>query len=157
MNRLQIEKINRLAFQLMEDEQPDQKQVAKVAVMNGSKMMMGQRRDSGKWTHPGGHLEGEETPLEAAVRETLEETGIELDPSDLKLIGSQENSDGSVKVWVYKAELGKEPTDTREDPDAEVLKWDWIETGEGLPEAVYNNLHIPPNENAVLNLMGLNQ
>lgn len=33
---------------------------------------------SGMWEFPGGHIEGAETPLEAAVREWGEETGLEL-------------------------------------------------------------------------------
>lgn len=31
-----------------------------------------------KWLQPGGHIEGFETPIEAAIRETLEESGIEI-------------------------------------------------------------------------------
>lgn len=35
-----------------------------------------------KWLQPGGHIEGLETPEEAAIRETLEETGVSI-----KIIG----------------------------------------------------------------------
>ena len=35
-----------------------------------------------KWLQPGGHIEGKETPEEAAIRETFEETGIKI-----KIIG----------------------------------------------------------------------
>lgn len=35
-----------------------------------------------KWLQPGGHIEGLETPIEACIRETKEETGI-----DIKIIG----------------------------------------------------------------------
>lgn len=31
-----------------------------------------------KWLQPGGHIEGKETPIETAKRETLEETGVEI-------------------------------------------------------------------------------
>lgn len=31
-----------------------------------------------KWLQPGGHIEGKETPIETAVRETFEETGVEI-------------------------------------------------------------------------------
>ncbi len=41
----------------------------------------------GGWFVPGGHVEFGETPLDAAVRETLEETGIILDPETLTLAG----------------------------------------------------------------------
>lgn len=35
-------------------------------------------KDTGKWTIPKGHVEAGETTLEAAYRETLEETGLDL-------------------------------------------------------------------------------
>lgn len=31
-----------------------------------------------KWLQPGGHIEGKETPIETAVREAFEETGIKI-------------------------------------------------------------------------------
>lgn len=31
-----------------------------------------------KWLQPGGHIEGTETPVETAIRETLEETGVKI-------------------------------------------------------------------------------
>lgn len=41
----------------------------------------------GGWFIPGGHVEFGESPLEAAVRETMEEAGIALDPLTLRLVG----------------------------------------------------------------------
>ncbi|WP_158058451.1 NUDIX hydrolase [Halorussus halophilus] len=40
----------------------------------------------GKWAVPGGHLEVDESPEEAAVRELREETGVEADPDALELL-----------------------------------------------------------------------
>ncbi len=37
-----------------------------------------------KWLQPGGHSEGDETPLETATREVKEETGIDIIPIGVK-------------------------------------------------------------------------
>ncbi len=49
-------------------------------------LLMGTRKGSrgaGTFSVPGGLLEYGETPLQAAIRETFEETGLELDPLDM--------------------------------------------------------------------------
>ncbi|MFD9126548.1 NUDIX domain-containing protein [Kitasatospora sp. NPDC059571] len=43
----------------------------------------GTRWADGYWSVPAGHLQGEETVPEAAVREAREELGIGIDPADL--------------------------------------------------------------------------
>ena len=40
------------------------------------------------WGFPKGHLEGEETPADAALREVREETGLELDSVELAFVRS---------------------------------------------------------------------
>ena len=41
--------------------------------------------DPEKWGPPGGHLEPGEDPASGAARELLEETGVRIDPADLRL------------------------------------------------------------------------
>jgi ADP-ribose pyrophosphatase YjhB (NUDIX family) len=48
-----------------------------VVVQNGAVLLV-QRRDTGLWALPGGHVDGGEMPVHASRRETLEETGIAL-------------------------------------------------------------------------------
>ncbi|MEM0154288.1 MAG: NUDIX domain-containing protein [Methanothrix sp.] len=56
--------------------------VAGCMVIDKGKMLMLKHRKLGIWVPPGGHVEENEFPYEAAIRETKEETGI-----DVELIG----------------------------------------------------------------------
>jgi ADP-ribose pyrophosphatase YjhB (NUDIX family) len=42
-------------------------------------VLLGRRKDNGFWTLPGGAVEDGETPWQAVVRETREETGFEVE------------------------------------------------------------------------------
>lgn len=61
---------------------------ATVYILNGEKVLLISHRKLGKWLPPGGHIDSNEMPHEAAVREAFEETGIEVE------LISQEN------VWI---------------------------------------------------------
>jgi ADP-ribose pyrophosphatase YjhB (NUDIX family) len=43
---------------------------------DGGRVLLVRRSDDGRWAMPGGWVEPGETPADAAVRETLEETGL---------------------------------------------------------------------------------
>ncbi len=47
------------------------------------KVLLVKHRKLGVWLNPGGHVEEGETPPEAAIRETLEETGIRVSLIDV--------------------------------------------------------------------------
>ena len=42
------------------------------------KILLIKHKKNRKWTQPGGHIEGDETPEEAALREVYEETGLRV-------------------------------------------------------------------------------
>ena len=42
------------------------------------KILLVKHKDYDKWLQPGGHIEEDETPEEAAIREVYEETGIKI-------------------------------------------------------------------------------
>ncbi|HSK99378.1 MAG TPA: NUDIX domain-containing protein [Rubrobacteraceae bacterium] len=50
-----------------------------VFVVSGQKVLLHRHRKLGMWLPPGGHIEKNELPDEAAVREVLEETGVEVE------------------------------------------------------------------------------
>jgi|GEM_PF-2863571 len=131
------------------------REVASVAVMKDGKLLMGKRRDNGKWTMPGGHLNDGEHHHDGAVRELKEEAGIEV--FNLKHLGSEDITDqkgNPIKVHSYKHEpIHDCPTTMSEDPDQEVHRWHWIDTKNGLPKEQAENLHSP--KNVTLKLLGL--
>jgi ADP-ribose pyrophosphatase YjhB (NUDIX family) len=57
----------------------------------------------GLWAQPGGFLEVDETPSEGAIRETLEETGLIIEPGEI--IGLYARLEAAVIVLAYEAEI----------------------------------------------------
>jgi ADP-ribose pyrophosphatase YjhB (NUDIX family) len=57
----------------------------------------------GTWAQPGGFLEADETAIQGAVRETLEETGLIVAPTSIVGLYSQPRS--AVVVAVYEATI----------------------------------------------------
>jgi ADP-ribose pyrophosphatase YjhB (NUDIX family) len=108
----------------------------------------------GSWAQPGGFLEVDETISEGAIRETLEETGLLVEPGEL--VGLYSRLEAAVVTLVYEARIvGGEARTTPEAlevrafaateiPWAEIAfktSWfalrDWVETrhpGTPLPE-----------------------
>lgn len=125
-------------------------EVASIAVMDGDKILMGRRRDSGRWTLPGGHLEAGEDPHEGAIRELAEEAGI--DAQQLNYLGSQGViTELGRAVMVHSYHLPARPDVTaKRDPDAEVSRWHWIDTRHGLPKRISENLHSKRNVTLML-------
>lgn len=129
---------------------PSPRQVASIAVFDAAgRMLWGRRRDSGKWTTPGGHLNAGESPVDGAVRELKEETGIAVAASSLQAVGSIQVADDLV---VHAFRLDTEAiTPGRsfaydDDPDAEVSEWVWICSAKGdLPPHIRENLHASKN------------
>lgn len=79
----------------------------------------------GMWAQPGGFLEIDETVREAAIRETLEETGLHVEP--LEIIGLYSRIQAAVVVVAFEARVvGGEPLVTRES----------LETRPFAPEAI---------------------
>ncbi len=57
----------------------------------------------GSWAQPGGFLEIDETVSEAAVRETLEETGLLVEPGEL--VGMYSRLEAAVVTLVFEARI----------------------------------------------------
>jgi ADP-ribose pyrophosphatase YjhB (NUDIX family) len=57
----------------------------------------------GLWAQPGGFLEIDETPTEGTIRETLEETGLVIEPGEI--IGLYARLEAAVIVLAYEARI----------------------------------------------------
>jgi ADP-ribose pyrophosphatase YjhB (NUDIX family) len=67
----------------------------------------------GAWAQPGGFLEVDETVAEAAIRETLEETGLLVEPTSI--VGLYSRLEAAVVVLVFEARIvGGSPRETPE-------------------------------------------
>lgn len=134
------------------------KHIAVVAILRRGKLLMGRRKDDKKWTQPGGHLNPNEHPLEGAVREVKEETGIQLTPNLLHHVATVVNEERGLTLYMFKVDLdmaGKHPSTIKMDPDEECHRWHWVSIKSGMNPDIWNNLHVPYSDNIVLQHLGV--
>jgi len=82
------------------------------AVTCRGKLLMCRRANEpaqGEWITPSGFLEGGETLQEGAARETLEETGVIVDPVSMELLSVIDLAGIEQVAVVFRCELSKEP------------------------------------------------
>lgn len=79
----------------------------------------------GRWMLPGGGLHLREDTILGALREVREETGIELDPKQIKFLEKRRVSDHglSSKMFIYTIELLKRPAFRPQKLELLDVKW----------------------------------
>ncbi len=87
----------------------DPKVAAAVLVQNNGSVLLTRRifePHKGAWTLPAGFVNAYEDPQDAAVRECLEETGLQVKITGLMdVIGGREHPRGADMIIVYRAEV----------------------------------------------------
>ena len=79
---------------------------AAVALIDDDKLLMLKRKDNKKWTLPGGTLDFGESLTECAVREVMEETGLDISIQDV--VGTY--TDGDIRIEYSDGEVRQEFT-----------------------------------------------
>jgi ADP-ribose pyrophosphatase YjhB (NUDIX family) len=82
-----------------------------------------EKKDFNKWAIPGGHVEEDESPEEAAVREIKEETSLTLKPKKLKLVKQHSKSKDDNKVCNIYAYKYKGKEEAKAGSDCDHLEW----------------------------------
>jgi len=114
--------------------------VGGAAIINSSgQILLIRRSDDAKWAMPSGALEVGETPAQGAVRETLEETGIQVRATQLVGIFDSRFSGRTTAHHIYMILFLCEPTsDTNKVEDlstSEVIDVQWFHE-ENLPTEI---------------------
>lgn len=73
-------------------------------------VLLGRRRDGGFWTLPGGGVEEGETPWQAVVRETREETGFDVEVVRLATVDWKQATSDIVFVFECRIKGGAAAT-----------------------------------------------
>jgi 8-oxo-dGTP diphosphatase len=112
-----------------------------IIVVKKGKILLGKRRGShgeGEYAAPGGHLEHGESFHACAVREVLEETGLQIGPLRfLRVLNSMTYAPKHYVDIAFAAEWRSGEPEVRE-PD-KVERWDW-----------YDPDNLPPPQFAML-------
>jgi 8-oxo-dGTP pyrophosphatase MutT (NUDIX family) len=110
------------------------------AVINDkNEILLMRRSDNQLWAMPGGQMEVGESPAEAVIRETYEETGVRCIPKALSGIYDSRFWDAGTSQQVYKFTFLCEPVNEQADAPShsnETLEIGWFEI-DHLPEDLY--------------------
>lgn len=120
------------------------KHVALIHVINSrGHLLLGKRLDNGKWTMPGGGIDGGENAKQGAIRELYEETGLR----PLTMTFSRKFDNGQdVTCHCFTALcVGEAKPHSENDPDKECSKWEWFDVSDGLKTNIWDALAGPKN------------
>ena len=107
-----------------------------IIIDNGKVLLV--KQTSEDWGFPKGHVENNETEIETAIRETKEETNIdvEIDEKHRYVIEYSPKENVWKEVVYY---IAKMKSDTCIPQESEIEKIEWLVFEEALSKLTYNN------------------
>ena len=112
-----------------------------ILIVHAGKILLVRRSDAGDhpgtWCVPGGKIENAETALEAAIRETFEETGIEV-PAEALVEWTRAIGEDEVDFTTFVASVAEEQTVTLSDESSD---YGWFALN-ALPEPLHYGMAI---------------
>lgn len=97
---------------------------------NTGEILIAKRTDTKNYCTPGGKIEVGETPLQGAVRETLEESGIQVNSLILYDVAMHTADNG--KNWTSFMFITDDFTGEPKNQESEVEPWEWMYVDEAL-------------------------
>lgn len=110
-----------------------------VCIFKDNKILLGKRKGShgeNTWCFPGGHLELKESWEECSIRETREETNLEID--NIKMIGVTNDifeKEGKHYITIFMRADYKSGELVRMEP-SKCEKWEWFKSND-LPKPLF--------------------
>jgi 8-oxo-dGTP diphosphatase len=130
---------------------------ATVAIFHEHQVLLGLRKQDpfqGQWCLPGGFLNPGEAPVDAALREVREETGITLTNKDLMAVGERWSLGADPRGWVvdfsFTVQIDSAGTDAGD--DIEETRWFSIHD---LPSLAFDHDKIVRHAIAIAQLIDL--
>ena len=118
-----------------------------VLIVVDNKVLLGHRVDNatdtggiyepGSWTCPGGKQEYDETIFECAIRETKEETNLDLDISSLHVFDATDDIQPNKHYVTLDVLATKYSGELKVMEPEKIDKWEWFDL-DNLPENIYS-------------------
>lgn len=115
------------------------KHLASVMVVDKErgKILLGHRKSDGIWTPPAGHMQSEESPVQAAIREAFEEANLQFKPKQLRDLPSVPLKKNKMcHVFITYVDSKALKIHVTNDPDHEVDRWEWFDLNGKLPKEI---------------------
>ncbi|MBR3132936.1 MAG: NUDIX domain-containing protein [Clostridia bacterium] len=107
-----------------------------IVIDNGKVLLI--QHNLGHWDFPKGHVEGDETEVETAIREVKEETNIDVIVNEnYRYTMSYSPEDGVEKEVVYF--IASKKSDDLKNQESEVQAAEWVDLSEAVDRITYDN------------------